>query len=183
MKTLTKERFSIPAKGNGCDALEIYKKWNFKIGETSDSLFLEAEMPEGWKTECTSHGMWNNILDQEGRVRAMYFYKSAFYDRDAFVNDAYTFYTIEKAYPDNAKSEETYSVENIEMRGARFLVKDGEGKLVFDTGIHKYMQEYKEEDHYEWWDNKDVFFDKIRNLAVLWLNENFPQWEDELAYW
>ena len=55
------------------------------IGPTCD-LFSEVQLPEGWTIRATDHSMWNEVLDDKGEVRATYFYKAAFYDRDAFIN-------------------------------------------------------------------------------------------------
>jgi hypothetical protein len=52
----------------------------------SDDLFQVVILPPGWKKEATSHSMWNNLVDDRGLVRATFFYKAAFYDRDAFLN-------------------------------------------------------------------------------------------------
>ena len=52
----------------------------------SDPLFCNVVLPAGWKKRATDHEMWTELVDDEGRVRAMIFFKAAFYDRDAFVN-------------------------------------------------------------------------------------------------
>jgi len=51
-----------------------------------DSLFIEVKLPAGWKINPTSHSMWNNIVDETGKLRATFFYKAAFYDRSAFLS-------------------------------------------------------------------------------------------------
>jgi hypothetical protein len=51
-----------------------------------DPLFCRATLPPGWNKRATDHPMWSELVDETGRVRAMIFYKAAFYDRDAFVN-------------------------------------------------------------------------------------------------
>lgn len=56
-----------------------------KFGELvdGDSLFIYAELPEGWRKEGTDHSMYSDLLDEKGRKRASIFYKAAFYDRSA----------------------------------------------------------------------------------------------------
>lgn len=48
-------------------------------------LFRDAKLPAGWKVKPTSHAMWSDLLDDQGRKRAGVFYKAAFYDRKASV--------------------------------------------------------------------------------------------------
>lgn len=51
----------------------------------TDTLFTMVELPKGWKKVATNHSMWNNLVDEKGRIRATFFYKAAFYDREAFI--------------------------------------------------------------------------------------------------
>ena len=69
-------------------ASDQYKKMGIKvIGLTKgDELFADVELPSGWEKRSTSHSMWNELVDDRGRVRATFFYKGAFYDRDAFIS-------------------------------------------------------------------------------------------------
>lgn len=81
----------LPRKCNsprGINATEQYHKMGIQVFTSSkgDDLFMGVKLPNGWKKEATDHSMWNNLLDDKGRVRANFFYKAAFYDRDAFVN-------------------------------------------------------------------------------------------------
>lgn len=50
-----------------------------------DPLFRKATLPAGWKKRATDHSMWSEIVDEIGKVRAVVFYKAAFYDRSAFI--------------------------------------------------------------------------------------------------
>lgn len=63
---------------------EQYEQMGIKIIEKFDDLFYNIVLPEGWKIRDTEHPMWNNLLDDKGRKRISFFYKGAFYDRDAF---------------------------------------------------------------------------------------------------
>lgn len=66
---------------------EQFESHGFEFGppDEEDPLFCEARFPYGWTFEKTDHHMWFKILDDEGKERAEMFYKSAFYDRDAFL--------------------------------------------------------------------------------------------------
>ena len=98
--------------------------------------------------------MHSNLVDDKGRIRATIFYKAAFYDRDAHMSLLRRF-GIKKDY-----SREDGLVV--------FQVFDGD-EVVFATAPVK--QEGYETD------------DKQRALAEVWLNENYPEWQDYNAYW
>ena len=50
---------------------------------SNDPLFCRATLPDGWSKRPTDHAMWSELVDDKGVVRAMIFYKAAFYDRSA----------------------------------------------------------------------------------------------------
>jgi len=76
----------LPTDFNFCKK-EDFEALGFKFGEPveGDPMFCEATLPDGWKKRATDHSMWSEIVDDTGKVRAMIFYKAAFYDRDAFI--------------------------------------------------------------------------------------------------
>jgi len=59
-----------------------------KIGKpvSGDEIWVEAQLPDGWKLDGTGHAMWSNLLDDKGRKRAQIFYKAAFYDRSCSIS-------------------------------------------------------------------------------------------------
>ncbi|MEK6880300.1 MAG: hypothetical protein AABY22_11860, partial [Nanoarchaeota archaeon] len=82
----------LPRKWNGYNhprsLKEQYELMGIKVIENTkdDDLFMNVILPDGWKKQGTDHSMWNNLIDNKGRIRATFFYKAAFYDRDAFIN-------------------------------------------------------------------------------------------------
>lgn len=66
---------------------EAFKRLGFELlGVVEDDpLFQYAKLPDGWKKVATTHSMWSDIVDASGKVRAVIFYKAAFYDRAAFI--------------------------------------------------------------------------------------------------
>lgn len=48
-----------------------------------DDLFVDVELPLGWKIEPTEHNMWSDLMNDSDEVVANIFYKAAFYDRKA----------------------------------------------------------------------------------------------------
>lgn len=65
-----------------------WAKVGVKFGDKveGDELFRYVELPAGWKKQSTGHSMWNNLVDEKGRIRASFFYKAAFYDRGANIH-------------------------------------------------------------------------------------------------
>lgn len=160
---------SIPYRGSNGKDRTILESWGFKFGEhDGQDLFIEVEMPAGWKKVRTDHSMWSNLLDDKGRIRASIFYKAAFYDRDAFMR-LNTRYAIRRKYNDSDLANGPIAVE----------VRDGDAVLFsvpFPPPLSKdaerevKLARYREE---ETWDN----------TATAWLQENYPNYKDAGAYW
>jgi hypothetical protein len=55
-----------------------------RLGD-ADDLFVNVQLPPGWRKQATDHSMWSDLLDEKGSKRAAIFYKGAFYDRRAFM--------------------------------------------------------------------------------------------------
>jgi len=74
-----------------------------------------VELPIGWKKRSTGHSMWNDLVDDKGRVRATFFYKAAFYDRDAFINfeRRYDFRTVTSLPTDQRGHYEMQKVKSL----------------------------------------------------------------------
>lgn len=146
-----------PYHGN---AAEIYHKMGIKVFTSSkgDDLFMGVKLPEGWKKEATSHSMWNNLVDDMGRIRATFFYKAAFYDRDAFVN----------FIPRYSRISNYIDGEKIDGQSAKTVtVKDNAtGAVIFETEKHT-------------WKNEEEFQQQAKDF----LGTNFPDHEDVTAYW
>jgi hypothetical protein len=72
----------LPVKG-----IDQLVKFGITYGKPlkSDPLFCDCQLPEGWSTRPTDHSMWSKLVDSDEKVKAMIFYKAAFYDRDAFI--------------------------------------------------------------------------------------------------
>lgn len=86
----------LPAKANPYDEFDPkaeYEKMGIKvIGPSKDPLFLDVQLPEGWSKRATDHPMWNDLIDANGGIRANFFYKASFHDRDSFINFNHRYY-------------------------------------------------------------------------------------------
>lgn len=156
----------LPRKCNsprGVNASEQYHKMGIKVLTSSkgDDLFMGVTLPKGWSKEATGHSMWNNLIDDKGRIRATFFYKAAFYDRESFIN----FKTRYHYEPDYSK-DGVYS----------WIVVDSadKNKVIFSSG--EINNNVKEPDYFK---NKDLLHKK----CVEFLENNFPDYKDINAYW
>lgn len=124
-----------------------------------DSLFQFCELPTGWSKRPTDHSMWSELVDEEGRVRAMIFYKAAFYDRDAFIRLCRRF---------NVKPDWE---NNRTMKRSVVFATDCDN-TVFATDPIPYgdRQSYEVDD------------EQVK-VAESWLTENYPEWNSAAAYW
>lgn len=140
-----------------CRNREVLEAAGVKFGQpyADDPLFCDAELPPGWKKRSTDHSMHSELVDAKGRVRAAIFYKAAHYDRRADM------------YPKSRYSVSAYE-DGSDKDHFRSVVKDG------GTVIHT-LGETASDDY----DGRRAMSDQ----AEAWLNERFPDWKSEGAYW
>jgi hypothetical protein len=164
-----------------CEVQEQYKKMGIKIIDESegDDLFFNVELPEGWKLKSTDHSMWNELHDNNGRVRATIFYKAAFYDREAFINfnNRYSFYEVCDEYRNHLDS-----YESIKLEKRRGEVKDCD-TIIYETKYKQYKTKHTEKNHEKFWEGHDKMKNGLRAQAEKWLKKRFPDHEDINAYW
>jgi hypothetical protein len=144
-----------------------------------DDLFWYVRLPEGWKKEATDHSMHSNLLDEQGRKRARIFYKAAFYDRRADIG-------IVRRFSVQVRPVDGWENHNRATSWWSGVVLDGEVEI-WESERLVPEPEYESSKHGDdqrkvwlaWQDQKDALADQCRE----WLNENYPDWEDPLAYW
>ena len=145
-----------------------YEKMGIQIVGEHDDLFWDVILPEGWDTRATDHTMWNELLDEKGRKRASFFYKAAFYDRDAFTN-LEARYTLEVTH--NCDPNAEYEVwKKADYIG---IIKDA-GKIIYSTATYPVVDDYDEETKLK---------DKLYAELDEYINKEFPNHADPLAYW
>jgi hypothetical protein len=174
------EYHRLPKSTSGCsnihpkrDDLEFtksqYEKMGIKIINDYDDLFWDVQLPSGWEIKATDHSMWNELLDDKGRKRASFFYKAAFYDRDAFIN-------FDTRYTIHIDHTLDYSEVGYDMWVASpfvGLVKDC-GTIIYTTPIQSSSEDYSERKEAECNIN-----DKLEN----YMNKHYPNYKDVNAYW
>ena len=162
------ERNEIVTQNNIEYTKQQYEKMGIIIVEEYDDLFWNVELPKGWKIEATDHNMWNNLFDDKGRKRANFFYKAAFYDRDAFINFDTRFHVSVDHVADADSDYEVW--KNSDYQGT---VKDGE-EIIFSTECVSATGNY-------WKDDKVK--DSLRKQLEKYMNEHYPNYEDINSYW
>ena len=146
-----------------------YAKMGIKILGEVDGLFYSVELPAGWEIKPTDHSMWNDVLDDKGRKRITFFYKGAFYDRNAFSNFLHR-YSYNVLPFDNYKSDIPYD-ERYSKPWTVYLTDSGENIEVLAERTFLDASDYFKNES------------SLSDLAKQYLNEHYPDWEDINAYW
>ena len=192
---------TLPRELRGERTREILQSWGVVFEDQlpeghglsgSSELMQTVILPPGWHKRGDGGGYWTNVLDDLGRKRASYFYKGAFYDRDAFLHLSRRFraaYTQDDGQRDDPVTP---------------IIEDG-GKIIW-RGTPVPHQEFK---HGEFLDEEgnqtdcpdcgDRYERKVANCntcgcrafptdmaqhqAVEVLKQYYPDWEDPAAYW
>jgi len=171
------------------NAIHMYEKIGIKvIGRTNgDDLFVDVILPEGWKKQYTEHAMWNNLLDDKGRIRATYFYKAAFYDRDAFIyfKTRYDYQCIkylkhEESGHYETRKVKTLNTENNPTSNGRYFYTDDRG-FEFVSEENKYIEVEEKfwvpkfKDKYEEYNNTPHYFNILDGDKVIFSTESNPR--------
>lgn len=126
------------------------------FGAPVDDLFVNCQLPEGWKKMPTDHSMWSRLVDDKERVRASIFYKAAFYDRNAHI-----------------------VLENFISLSSLYGDSPIQGKVINANKEVLYETKKTELPDKEPWQVRD----KLQKECELWLKENYLNYRDPLAYW
>ena len=148
---------------------EYYTKMGIEIVEDYDDLFWSVKLPEGWEIRATDHTMWNELVDDKGRVRAVFFYKAAYYDRNAFIN----FETRFKVEVDHCADYEAVGYTVWKESDFQGTVKDGD-KVLFSTECIPATGDYLKDEEL-----KKPLWKKLEEF----MEANYPDYEDVCAYW
>ena len=137
-----------------------FEALGFTFTDIGDNVLFEATLPEGWSTLETpgSSILWENLVDDKGRVRGNYCYKGAFYDRSGHMSLFCRYHaTCQHTDPDNYDSP------------INVVVTDADGSVIFNAGQCQKVY------------SKD--YDKLVAKTEEYLKSNYPEWEDVTKYW
>jgi len=129
-----------------------------------DDLFQRVTLPAGWGRKATSHAMYSQIVDAQGRERCSVFYKAAYYDRRAHIS-------LEHRYAATAYAD-----------SCRRIAPDGTPEvraIAIDAGAEVWSTTWRPEKIGEDpWAGSDAALAE----ATAWLDTNHPQWQsDDMA--
>lgn len=162
------EKHRIITRNNIEYTKQLYNKMGIVIIDEYDNLFWNVELPKGWEIKATDHSMWNDVFDDKGRKRAIFFYKAAFYDRDAFINFE-TRFSIDVSHI----ADRNLDYEEREKSDYQGTIKDGE-KIIFSTECVSPTGDYRND--YEIQNN-------LRKQLEEYMNEHYPNYKDIFSYW
>jgi len=150
----------------GIEALEAAGV-EFDWKDMSDKLFVPVKLPPGWQKVHRDHAMYMWLVDENGRRRGDIFYKSAFYDRDAFMT-VLTRFDIRQLY----------------LKGYGYLVMEvrDQDKVLYRTRPRK-NPTARERPSSEDFRDLDVLRKAAHAEALQWLQARYPGWEDPVNYW
>ncbi len=143
---------------------EKLERMGIKFGDDVDDIFVAAQLPDGWTKKATNHSMWSELLDEKGRRRADIFFKAAFYDRKAHISLCIRF-SVSVYEPCSANGDPMDDCTATHRKG---VVKDGD-TVIHTVGICEF-RDYQAAD-------------ELERQGYLWLNEHYPEWRDQMAYW
>lgn len=145
-----------------------YEKMGIEIVSEHDDLFWNVKLPKGWEIKPTGHSMWNELLDNKGKKRMTFFYKAAFYDRDAFSN-LQTRYQLDVTHiADDSADYAIWKKSDIQGK-----VKDGD-TIIYQTKCIPAVEDYAEEDKIK---------NKLWEELETFMNEHYPDYKNIHAYW
>lgn len=148
---------------------EEWEKLGFIFTEIpEDNILINAILPNGWKIKATEHSMWNDIIDENDKIRGKMFYKASFYDRRAHMN-------LEQRYKVSSEYIDDDSTNEIIYFGAP------KEKLFIAGQINwpKDINELNEEEYFNILTKRE----ELIILAEEFGNQNYPDWQSVHAYW
>lgn len=131
-----------------------------------EKLFIDVKLPHGWtKVRSNDDSRTTYLVDPLGNKRAYMWYKAASYDRAAYGGIRRRFSIVHRNFND-------YKV------GVAWVVDEREPSKqvpIFQAPDRKYKT------------TKDGLNDEARQALVaeceVWLDKNYPDWKDCMAYW
>ena len=140
------------------DGIEQAAQMGVEVGEPVDDLFVSVVLPAGWRKVATSHSMWSDLLDDQGRKRAAIFYKAAFYDRSAHMSVCRAI-NVTRRYSDDDQVSMAVVRGDVVLFETESIDRSVMGKDYFDL-INTHEQ-----------------------AATAWADTHYPNWRDVGAYW
>lgn len=141
----------------------------FKFKDNGDKLMLDVvTSPNGWYAEsCSDNYYWTYWYDEQKRLRASIFYKSAFYDNNASWSLTRRISVYHK-YGNSTKGEDT-----IQFFVVAAIAKN-KSIALFNTKVIPYTRTEK----YDW-----NLYTEGKQQAENWMEKEYSKHADVFAYW
>lgn len=136
------------------------------FGDDADDLFVNVQLPEGWKKVATAPARGSYLVDEQGRKRASIFYKAALYDRRAHISLARRFSFRDQPVGGYDSDYDKKTCERV--------------CVVTDCDMAIWTSEKMAPSAEIEWFNLSQH---VVSLGVVYLDEHYPDWKDPLAYW
>lgn len=157
--------YQIGALTEDLERARVWRELGFEFGAPVDDLFRQVKFPEGWKRRSTDHAMYSDFVDERGRKRISMFYKSAFYDREAFMHYVRRF-SVARDYSNSDVirvrvldcDKEVFSAEPVDLPDPK-----------------RFSPEYVH--------RREAIEAEQRAACCAWLDEHYPESNDPAAYW
>lgn len=162
---LGRVQYQIEALTKDIENARVWKTIGFEFGDPVDRLFRTVKFPQGWMRRSTNHAMYSDFVDEKGRKRISMFYKSSFYDNDAFMHVVRRF-----------SVERDYSNDHV----IRVRVLDGEREIFSAEPADlpapdRWNSEYVHA--------REKLEEEQRKVCCAWLDEHYPKHNDPTAHW
>ena len=123
-----------------------------------DDIFMLVKLPTDWSIRAQpGSAYWSHLCDKDGNKRASIFYKAAFHDRSAHMHFEQR-YQVNCLYPESDAADQAVRVRAIDMKGEVVLREFGASA------------DYTERE-------------KLEREAGEWLDQQYPDRANPLAYW
>ena len=160
---------------------EFFDKLGFKFGTQLDKKLQEGQLPEGWKKIADpGHSMYSYVLDPKGCRRWTIFFKGAFYDYEAFGWSLQRRFvvSVEKDYKAEIGPRAVWG--EIHDNAVPFDAKAKEGRYVTPKIVYR-----SQEDRFtpKSWEDGERLEAMVRLEMEMWIEANYPDYENPLAYW
>lgn len=162
------ERHEIVERNIANFTKDQYTKMGIQVIAEYDDLFYSVVLPEGWTVNSVD-SLWNSVKDSKGRERISFFYKGAFWDRDAFCNFN-TRYGFSVMPFDNYNSDASYDERKLKPW------------TVYATDCSKNIATvtvYTPKDNKDYLNSDEI----LRKEGIKYLDQHYPDWKDINAYW
>ncbi len=148
------------------------------INSPEDSLYLDADLPEGWTIVASkTHPNYKDVLDQNGLLRGRIHFNDCHRDvLDQGGTGSFAIMTWKPRYDVHVTSRN--SADNLAYETTVYFGNPYEEPLYVAGVIRKPLNATDEESRQYYLKKAMLIEDALR-----WANENYPNYTDIFAYW